>query len=132
MSWLRKSGLLLLLAVWGLATVHCRLESLPGLEFLSCCQHEEAEKTPDHHQNDCADDGCVVVESGFCHQVKPLIAPAKPLLLGVTFVAPLLELELPPGSFSVALAASAPPDIPKVWQFAHRTALPPRAPSLAS
>jgi hypothetical protein len=132
MSWLRKSGVLVLLVLMGLATNHCRLESLPGLEFLSCCQHQDAEKAPAHHEKDCATDGCEAVESGLYKMVDDAtLAPILPVLLASTgwerLVAP-LEDSTP----HFVPASPAPPELPRFWQFHYRTALPPRAPSFVA
>jgi hypothetical protein len=58
---LAKGVAVLLLAVWGLATMHCALEQLPGFSLLRCCEHLEAAP---HQDADCQQDACAVVESG--------------------------------------------------------------------
>jgi hypothetical protein len=126
-SGLMKAMTLVALAFWGLATMHCDLEQLPGFEFLNCCQHEE---TIPHQDNDCAQDGCATIESGFYKlEEQPAAAPEPLLLLGV--LTPLWEQparrELP----AVTPLSSSPPELPQRWQFSYRTALPPRAPSFA-
>jgi hypothetical protein len=114
------------------AGLHCRLEILPGFEFLSCCQHPTAEKTPTHHEKDCEDDGCASFEFGFYKLAKPQQAPLKPLLLLVAWLVP-LPYNCPAGDSAYAVrASSTPPDLPRLWQFYQRTALPPRAPSIVS
>ena len=75
-----QSSLLRIATLWVAAGSHCRLEVLPGFEFLSCCQHPESEKTPAHHEKECGDDGCAAVELGFYKLAKPQQAPMKPLL----------------------------------------------------
>jgi len=127
-SWLRKSGVLLLLAFWGLAISHCALEQLPGLEFLACCHHPE---TAPHQDNDCDQDGCSVVESGFYKMEEQAASVPVPLLV-LSLVLPLWEAIPPTLAPNSKLLSSAPPELPRVWQFSWRTALPPRAPSLAS
>jgi hypothetical protein len=131
-SWLTQSVAVVLLALWLPATLHCRLENIPGLEFLSCCQHEDAEKTPAHHEQDCANDGCAAVESGFYKQEKPQDAPAKPVLALMTL--PGLSLDKGPQDDLVSIFGifSSPPELAQSWQFSCRTALPPRAPSFVA
>ncbi|MCX6922123.1 MAG: hypothetical protein NT154_02720 [Verrucomicrobia bacterium] len=118
--------------LWVAAGAHCRLEVLPGLEFLSCCQHTEAEKTPAHHEKDCGDDGCATIELGFYKVSKQQVSPVKPLLAFVAWLVP------SPGNWQASASdplvsiAPSPPELVPLWQFLQRTALPPRAPSLAS
>ncbi len=114
------------LALWPLATSHCSLEQMPGLEFLACA--DEAAAVP-HQGNDCETDSCASVESGFYksedgHQV----VPTAPLVASALLTA-ILRKSAQPVAGSRIVFDSAPPELPKVWQFSFRTALPPRAPS---
>ena len=118
--------------LWVVAGAHCRLEVLPGFEFLSCCQHSEAEKTPAHHEKDCGDDGCATVELGVYKQAKPQQAPVRPLLTLVAWLVPLPDVCQANALHSLAGISSAPPEIPVLWQFFQRTALLARAPSSVS
>jgi hypothetical protein len=121
---------LLLVALWPLATSHCNLEQLAGLEFLACA---DAVATSFPHQDtDCETDSCASIESGFYksedgHQV----VPAPPLIPSAFLTAIMLEAARPAASQSLILD-TAPPELPKVWHFTCRTALPPRAPSFVS
>ena len=127
-SRLTRAMTLVLLAFWGLATMHCDLEQLPGLEFLSCCQHQDGAP---HQDSDCDRDGCATVESGFYKlEEQPAIAP-EPLLLP-SLLLPLWEPTPPKNLAGVEFLTSSPPELAHVWQFSYRTALPPRAPSFAS
>ncbi len=120
---------MLMLAVWGLATMHCDLEEVPGLEFLACCQHPD---TAPHQDNDCDTDACSVVESGF-YKIEEQAASVPIPLLVLTFVLPLWEAASPtPTPYSTELLNCSPPELPRSWQFSYRTALPPRAPSLVA
>ena len=56
MKSLRTVITLVMLALWPLAAMHCKLETIPGLEFLRC-----ASDTPTG--SDCQRDGCETVES---------------------------------------------------------------------
>jgi len=111
---------------------HCRLEVLPGLEFLSCRQHPEGEKTPAHHEKECGDDGCATIELGFYKQAKPQSTPVKPLLALVVWLVPLPDNCPASASDFLVNASSSPPELARFWQFFQRTALPPRAPSFVS
>jgi hypothetical protein len=118
--------------LWVAAGSHCRLEILPGFEFLSCCQHSAVEKNPTHHEKDCEHDGCAAIELGFYKQATPQPAPLKPLLLFVAWLMPLPHNGQAGDSACLVPASSSPPDLPRIWQFSQRTALPPRAPSIVS
>jgi hypothetical protein len=118
--------------LWVVAGFHCRLEVLPGLEFLSCCQHSGHEKSPAHHEKECADDGCAAVELGFYKPEKLQDVPVITLLAPVTRLALLPDLELLNAFDHSVNISSSPPELPGVWRFSQRTALPPRAPSFVS
>jgi len=127
-SKLTKAVALTVLALWGLAAMHCKLEALPGLGFLrSCCFVDSAPSSP----RDCESDGCGDVEDGsYRAEEQKAAAPQPPLMLAL--MSPVLEAPLPdlPGvCFSVS---QAPPELPRFWQFSDRAALPPRAPSLVA
>jgi hypothetical protein len=118
--------------LWVAAGAHCLLEVLPGLEFLSCCQHPEADSSPGHHEKDCDSDGCAAIESGLYKAEKTQAAPPKPSLelvawlLAAPQAAPAKTVSL------TVLCSSSPPELHRIWQFSQRTARPPRAPSFAS
>jgi len=119
---------LALVAWWPLATSHCSWEQLGGLDFLACAT--EADATP-HQDDTCQTDACASVESGFykIEEARPVI-PAPVLHLdALTFVVPTLEVR---GFVADVPIVSAPPELPTLWRFSHRVALPPRAPALAS
>jgi hypothetical protein len=118
--------------LWVAAGAHCRLEVLPGFEFLSCCQHPDAQKTPAHHEKDCDDDGCAAIELGFYKLEQPQQAPLEPLLALASWLVPLTDACRPGAPDFEGLASGAPPELPRLWQFSQRTALPPRAPSIVS
>ena len=120
---------LLLVALWPLATSHCSLEQMPGLEFLACA--DEAAAVP-HQGNDCETDSCASVESGFYKTEEGRqVVPTAPLVASALLTAILRE-SAQPAAGSKIVFDSAPPELPKVWHFSHRTALAPRAPSVAS
>jgi hypothetical protein len=127
--WFKTLGLLTLLALWLPATNHCRLEQLPGLRFLACCDHEDA--TASHH-DDCRTDDCAAVESGLYKTVSGRIQAPVPVLLTTSLLTVFLEeIPAPPACCLTGSPVVSPPDSGG-WQFSFRTALPPRAPSFAS
>jgi hypothetical protein len=126
-KWLRTILVLATLGLWFPATNHCRLELIPGLEFLRCAS-DTAEANCDA---DCATDGCDVVEKGLYKSEND--RPAVPLpRASFALLVPSLAEMLCRVAVSQPQSVFAPPELPKVWQFSYRTALPPRAPSIAS
>jgi hypothetical protein len=119
---------MLLLVMWGLATMHCALEQVAGFEFLACCQHPD---TVPHQDNDCSSDACAVVESGF-YMIEEQASPVPLPGLGLSFVLPLWESFPPTPVPRCEPPNCSPPELPRTWQFSFRTALPPRAPSLVA
>jgi hypothetical protein len=118
----------LTLVVWALAAMHCKLETLPGFDFLrSCCFADAASASPE----DCDTDGCGAVEDGGYRAEEQTVSAPQPLLvaavLACAFDAPMAELPM----FG-SLGSVSPPELPGSWQFAQRAALLPRAPSAVS
>lgn len=125
-----KTVLIVLLAlVWAAASNHCKLEQIPGLEFLSCCVHED---TGPHEDDDCATDGCATFENQLYKTETARVSVAAPVLLFTAFLSPLWVELSPPVPVNHVPPDAAPTVLPRVWQFSYRTALPPRAPSLLS
>jgi hypothetical protein len=121
---------LLLVALWPLVTSHCNLEPFAGLEFLSCAE-APANAAP-HQENGCETDSCASVESGsYKTEDGRQVVPAPSLIPSAFLTAILLEATQPVASQNIA-PHFTPPELPKVWQFSFRTALPPRAPSFVS
>jgi hypothetical protein len=118
---------MILLVLWAPVTSHCLLERVPGLEFLACA-------SDDSPTGDCdkGADGCQSVESASykTEDSQPLVSAFAPAL--ALLVAVLSPDSVPPRQPSLARRTDTPPDIPSSWQFALRTALPVRAPSVAS
>jgi hypothetical protein len=113
--------------LWLPASVHCQLESVSGLEFLQCSAASDSSHNPGQDCDEC----CAVEKSHYLSGGIRLTAPAPvslPLLLPP---AAELIMDLPVATDSL-LTADIPPDLPRRWQFLSRTALPARAPSLAS
>jgi hypothetical protein len=115
-----RTALALLLAlIWVPVTMHCALEGVPGLEFLICCEHEDAAP---HQDDDCEADACAVVESGFykLQDDEVLVVACSEL--------DVFDYELKDET-AVLTASRPPPDLTVGWQFSSRAALLPRAPS---
>lgn len=117
-----------MLVLYGLAMSHCTLEQVRGFEFLACCDHQSSAP---HQDNDCEQDACSVVESGFYkasdHQD---VTPGALLLLSSLLLEP--QTSALDESSNLEICGSAPAELPHIWQFCFRTALSPRAPSFAS
>lgn len=119
---------MLVLVLYGLASVHCMLEGVPGLEFLETCCFGGAGSTA---PSGCENDGCGPVEDGKYRLEEHHASAPLPPLRSVPLAA---ELDSPQTEARAAAPVSAdpPPELPRGWQFFWRTALPPRAPSVAS
>jgi hypothetical protein len=125
---LSKYVAMLLLALWGLVTIHCDLERATGLEILAWCHPTEPVS---HQDNSCDGDACSVVESGFYRiEEQPASVPLPQLVL--SFVLPLGEAPPPMPATHFEPLIFPPPDLPRAWQFSCRTAARPRSPSLVA
>jgi len=115
--------------LWLPVSAHCQLETVPGLEFLACQSPSPATGNSNSH---CADSGCCSVErSEYTAEQAPFSQPSPDLL--VVKSEPVLTLpNTLPAEVSVGILTASPPELPTTWQFASRTALPVRAPSIAS
>jgi hypothetical protein len=118
----------LLALAWAPLTSHCQLESVPGLEFLRCSADVQM---PTEGGDPCQEGGCCTVESATYQSPRQqeITLVVVAILPGDSFG--FLE---PPLSNEVNLGVlnTGPPGLPTSWQFFFRTALSPRAPSLAS
>ena len=123
-------AVLALAVLWLPVSVHCQLEQLPGLEFLSCCDHEDT--TAPHQDDDCEGDACAVVESGLYKIEERQAALPAPDLEALEFATLLSDPALTFADVGRPVCSTAPPELFASWQFSLRTALPPRTPSLVS
>ena len=124
-----KTVLILLLAlVWAAASNHCKLEQIPGLALLACADH--ANETPSEDRG-CDTDGCAFEIQLYKTESAQASIPS-PTFLFTLFLGPLFDEPVAPAAVSHVLPDAAPVVLTRVWQFAYRTALPPRAPSLLS
>jgi len=110
------------LALWLVATHHCQLEDVPGLAFLRCAS---TAPTSSH----CEGDSCQIVESA-AYRISDtrayVVAP------WVALIMPAVVLEDSATAERTTAFETLPPELPQSWQFISRTALPIRAPSIAS
>jgi hypothetical protein len=113
---------------WLPVSAHCQLETVPGLEFLACKTTAPA-SNPDSH---CGDDGCCSAEKSEYKSEQLRLTLPLPDLLPVSLTPILDAANSLPAEVSVGILTAAPPQLRKTWQFASRTALPARAPSIAS
>lgn len=128
----RLKGILsvIVLALWASCTIRCELEMFASAKASSCCNAGEESgggapaSSPDH----CV---CSVIASGgyVVQKSAPLAALAPDAILVFTVAA---ESEAALREAVVEDLIFAPPELPKIWQFSLRTALPPRAPSFVS
>jgi hypothetical protein len=117
--------------MWLPITAHCTLEMIPAFAaILACCDHEET--SAPHQDNDCEQDGCASVESGNYRTQDHDALVVVPNFTLICLPESLMELSALPDEVSLGLFATAPPEQRHIWNFTLRTALPVRAPSLAS
>ena len=125
----KSIGMVLFAGFWLAASTHCAWEQLPGLSFFVCNPTSSPSKSsPASH---CADGFCQSVEDG---SYLPSQQHPSHLTTAVADLFALLnpvELDLPE-SKNASVIVEIQPELSKTWQFASRTALPPRAPSFAS
>jgi hypothetical protein len=121
--------LLVLLAVaWAPLSVHCQLENLTGLEVLRC--HATEASAPGGN-SPCDGGSCCGWESGQYQLPASQLLVVVPTLAVIPCVLVPLESGFPLEAIFSPLEPP-PPQFPRPWQFALRTALPVRAPSIAS
>ena len=117
-----------MVAFWLPATNHCRLEQIPGLAFLVCCDHEES--VP-HEDNDCETDNCAAVEEGLYKTEDCRVAVMAPALDQPLFLPSVVDDPYGNAPILRRLLGTTVP-WPASWQFMLRAAAPARAPSFAS
>jgi len=116
---------LLMLAVWPLASMHCKLETLTGLEFLRC-------EVADNGTKDCQGDDCKnVEEAAFKAPDSQNVLPAAIFLPDAFRIVQLIQ-ESSRAAEPTANLNRIPPELPTGWLFSYRVAPPPRAPSFTA
>ncbi|HSI10266.1 MAG: hypothetical protein ACAH89_14305 [Rariglobus sp.] len=117
------------LALWLPATQHCNLEAAgvfahEAVESSTCCETDAS----------CVQDSCDVAESNLA---RPTVTTAKifapDLTLCICFLCSRLLPTSPPETPALAVSATERPiNWLPTWQFSRRTALPARAPNIAT
>jgi hypothetical protein len=123
MTRIRSIVTIALLALWLPLMVHCQLETIPGLEFLQCASDSS-------QQTDCDGDSCCAVEKSHYKAEENSLTLSLPEVLFTPCLPVLATITTLPERGDVP--TTAPPELPRCWQFVFRTASPPRAPSFAS
>lgn len=114
---------------WAPLMSHCKLESVPGFEFLQCSNDAQPSK---QGGDPCKDGFCCSMELAKYHsQRQPEFIPAILFAILPEDNFYVVEQSLP-AEVSLGVLTAAPPELRNSWQFSFRTALPPRAPSFAS
>lgn len=119
----------LLTFLWLAQAVHCQIGTVRGLEFLACVSDGQAES----EAHSCCGGTCKTIESRQhkTEERKRLPAPQPEPLPWLTTALTALALSESDSDRGSSFA-DVPPEFPKRWQFLSRTALPVRAPSIAS
>lgn len=112
---------LALAIVWAPIASHCAWEGMPGLQLFQCA-------TDVPQDSDCAQDACARIETASYKSSDSETIVPSPVRLTIvleTVLARDLPAPLPPPGIGESKRIPG-------WRFAHRVALPPRAPSFAS
>ena len=117
-----KLTAMVFLVFWVPITAHCNLEKIAGLEFLHC-----PSDTPE--SSNCEGDGCQTVESGSYKISDNSELVPRPVFCVVAYVMERPAEYVQPLVDPLQLLSSPPPDLPRIWQFVSRAAMPVRAPS---
>lgn len=121
--WLKYVCVLLFALIWVPMTSHCKLELIPGLEFLACKGGESKSHCVD------GDTCCAFEKSGEKRLSNKMNCPLPPLVLFSTL---LFHHESMLPDKPVVAVLTSPPELLPSWPFVSRAALPVRAPSVAS
>jgi len=126
---LAKTVLIVLLAfAWLPLSAHCKIETIPGLKWLACQPAGSAQSSPSSH---CGTGCCSVESASYSAPANQSIHSDLNFVL--LFVNVLAELTVDrPIELVVGPSSDPPPELLTTWQFVSRTALPARAPSIAS
>lgn len=117
----------LLALAWVPITMHCKMEVVPGFEFLGCNTNTSESPLANNH----CDGNCCSVEAG--NYQASSSSQSAPILFAVILPEPVKALDVEaslPREVSLGVLTAAPPELSVIWQFISRTALPVRAPSL--
>ncbi|MBI3870441.1 MAG: hypothetical protein HY299_18085 [Verrucomicrobia bacterium] len=125
---MKRVLIVLLTLLWVAASNHCRLESIPSLQFFACSDHAQNDS---HHDTSNDTDGCAFETQLYKAETAQVSLPAPVLLSTASLVPKWADLSALRSSTPI-LPDDAPMELSRVWQFSCRAALPPRAPSLLS
>lgn len=122
---------MLLLVTWFTCTLHCQLEK-DGLFRDVAAQTGADSESEDCELADASSHICDWVTSGGLHSPESRVSAPEfiPLLAFLGFAFP--DLLIPPEPSSQCDRSVAPPELRSSVHFVFRTALPARAPSIAS
>jgi hypothetical protein len=118
----------LLALTWTLLTCHCQIEAMPGFDFLRCPADAHASSDAG---DPCKKAGCCSIESAKYQAPRQHEHLAPIVVVATTDDSDLVERSLPK-DVGLGILTAAPPENARTWQFAFRTAAPPRAPTLPS
>lgn len=118
-----------LLLVWLPATSLCLVERAGWLANDDCCPSSAPKSSPGKQSNDTT--CCTLASASYKADDYSRLHIAAPLFIGV-LIFEAFAAEAEPGDTVLKADDLSPPVLLKTWQFTSRTALPPRAPSLAS
>ncbi len=122
----------LLALTWVLLTSHCKIEAVPGFEFLRCATDIHEPSEAENSGDPCKDAGCCSIEYAQYHAPRQHeLAPLVVLAIVPADKFGVVEQSLPK-EVSLGILTAAPPELPTSWQFSLRAAIPVRAPSLTS
>jgi hypothetical protein len=117
---------------WLPMTSHCRLESVPGFEFLACISETNCHGESKPQGTVPEQSGCCSIEKSQYKSDQFRVTVQTPVMLPIQ-ADPLFDVASAlPAEVSVSILNTGPPELPSTWQFSFRTALPARAPSLIS
>jgi hypothetical protein len=117
--------------LWLPVSAHCQLEALTGLEFLACEADSSCHGDPKSSSDNA--DCCSVEKSQYQQAAQIRVNLPSTHLLPVVFTALILPTaNALPAEVCGGILTAAPPELLPSRHFLFRTALPVRAPSLAS
>jgi hypothetical protein len=115
--------------LWLPASAHCGLVSITGISFFACSCDANYSGNPSSDSSNC---GCFAAEKSQYKTSQLRVKLPSPNLLPTSMTPLLTTANALPAEVSLGILTAAPPQLLKTWHFVSRTALPARAPSLAS
>jgi len=115
--------------LWLPVSAHCQLEIVTGFEFLDCPTEGDCH---DNQNSGRSDTRCCSVEKSEYKSNRPHLTLPSPDFVRIYSTIVLTAADNLPAEVGVGILTAAPPEFSKIWHFVSRTALPVRAPSIAS